>query len=39
MEACIGFGAEKPNTDEGMRGHIRPFNSIFVFDSLGENPV
>jgi hypothetical protein len=38
MKACIGLGAEKPNTDEGMRGHIRPFNSIFVFDSLGELP-
>ena len=32
------LGTKRPNTDDGMRGHIRPFNSIFVFDSLGELP-
>ena len=38
MEACMELGTKRPNTDDGMRGHIRPFNSIFVFDSLGELP-
>lgn len=38
MKACMEFGAGSPDANEGMRGHIWPSNSIFVFDSLGELP-